>query len=80
MKNVVVFDVENVMFNVKNVEKWLKGSDERLEKMNDVEREKEFESKEEFKWWNEFDCTSVDNWSVAKTLISSNGWARAWIR
>lgn len=55
MKNVVVFDVENVMFNVKNVEKWLKGSEERLEKMNDVEREKEFESKEEFKWWNEFE-------------------------
>lgn len=48
MKRVVVFDVENVLFNVKYVEKWLKGSDERMEGVSEFERMEELRRRGEY--------------------------------
>lgn len=48
MKKVIVFDVEKVLFNVKNVEKWLKGSDERLNGVSEFERVEELKKRESY--------------------------------
>lgn len=48
MRKFVVFDVENVLFNVVNVEKWLKGSEERFLEGSKFEKMEELRRREEY--------------------------------
>ena len=68
MKKVIVFDVENVLFNVKNVEKWIKSSDERMEGMNGFERMEEMKKRESYLKGSLMKCRMFDGVKERKTF------------